>query len=50
MSLPASIVVCNFEQESEIELGVDGEIVLSNYGRKTLDRRFAPYEVAVIKL
>ena len=44
------IVVCNFEQESEIELGVDGEIVLSNYGRKTLDRRFAPYEVAVIKL
>ena len=44
------IVVCNFEQESEIELGVDGEIVLSNYGRKTLDSRFAPYEVAVIKL
>ncbi len=41
-------VVCNFEKPSKIE-GLEGEVILSNLGRKTPTGEYAAYECAVIK-
>ncbi len=42
-------VVCNFEKRSQIEVP-HGELILSNYGRKTGDGSlFLPYEAAVYR-
>ena len=47
------LVVCNFEQETEIKnFALSGELLLSNYGRKgaKIDRIYAPYEAAIYKI
>lgn len=43
-------VICNFENESNINLNIKGEVLLSNYQRKNIDEKLKPYECAVIKL
>ena len=43
------IVICNFEEESEISVETDGKIILSNYGRDTVSGTYRPYEVAIIE-
>lgn len=42
------LVVCNFKEESVLDVE-DGEVVLSNLGRKNAKGRYLPYECAVIK-
>lgn len=47
------LVVCNFEQETEIKnFALSGELLLFNYGRKgaKIDRIYAPYEAAIYKI
>ena len=46
------LVVCNFEQESRIEIpGAAGKVLLSNYGlTEKTDSRYRPYETAVFRL
>ena len=45
------IVICNFEDESYLDLTFDkNEIVLSNYKKKSLPKVMAPYDVVVIKI
>lgn len=41
-------VICNFENESNIQLETEGEILLSNSGRKEINGRYSPYECAVV--
>lgn len=40
-------VVCNFEKESLINTGINGEILLSNMNRTELNGAYKPYEIAV---
>ena len=46
------LVVCNFNETTKIDLpGMDGKVLLSNYGRADGDESvFRPYEVAVYSL
>ena len=43
-------VVCNFAQETVIELPFDGEVVLSNLGRIDVSGIYQEYECAVIRV
>ena len=43
-------VVCNFAQETVIELPLDGEVVLSNQGRIDVSGIYQEYECAVIRV
>lgn len=40
-------VVCNFEKASSINIGINGEILLSNMNRTELNGVYKPYETAV---
>lgn len=44
----AFIVVCNFKEESVLDVE-EGEVLLSNLGRRTAQGMYRPYECAVIK-
>ncbi|MBO4366698.1 MAG: DUF3459 domain-containing protein, partial [Clostridia bacterium] len=44
------LVVCNFEQTTEIRLSFTGKVLLSNSGRKKPDGLYQPYETAVFRL
>ena len=45
------LVVCNFKEEQEICLDVEGECILSNYEKRThTSGKYQPYECAVFKL
>ena len=44
------IVVCNFENSSELRLDLDCEAVLTNCGRETISGTYEPYECAVFRL
>ena len=44
------IVVCNFENETKLELEANSELVLSNYGERKIAGCYMPYECAVYKL
>lgn len=48
------LVICNFKDENQISVpGLSkGELLLSNYGRKSMaiDGKYQPYEIAVYKL
>ncbi len=44
------IIVCNFENESEISLDIDCEAVLTNCNRNIIGGHYKPYECAVFKL
>ena len=44
------VVVCNFENETNITLDFDGELVLTNYGDRDVSGKYLPYECAVYKL
>ena len=46
----AYIIVCNFEEESVLDMDVPCEVVLSNLGRKKLGGTYTPYECAVFKI
>lgn len=42
------LVICNFEENSKIELGFDGKLLLSNYNRTSgADGEYSKYEIAV---
>ena len=42
-------VICNFEKENRIDIPIDGEILLTNYGRNRMNTCFKPYEIIVLK-
>lgn len=42
-------IICNFENQQEINVDFDGEIILSNSNRKEISGVFTPYECVVIK-
>lgn len=42
-------IICNFEEKNNIEIDIEGEILLSNYGRKTVDGQYEPYEILVLE-
>ena len=44
------LVVCNFENETELTLDFNGELVLTNYGKRDISGKYLPYECAVYKL
>ncbi len=46
------LVVCNFEQESNIDTGIaDGELLLSNYDRtEKINGKYGKYEIAVYRI
>ncbi len=44
------VIVCNFENESELSFSCEGECVLSNYGRENIGGIYRPYECAVFKI
>ena len=43
------IVICNFENTSEITVETNGNILLGNYNRTAVSGTYRPYEVAIIK-
>lgn len=43
------VVICNFKDESILKDKIDGEIILSNYDRNTVEGVYRPYETVVIE-
>ena len=43
------IVICNFERQNEINLDINGEIVLSNTNRNSVNGIYSPYECVVLR-
>ncbi len=43
------VVVCNFENETDLKIEFDGELVLSNCGERSISGKYVPYECAVFK-
>ncbi len=43
------IVVCNFEQDSDIAVNTSGKIVLQNYAREEICGKYRPYETVIIE-
>jgi len=44
------IVVCNFENETELDISTNCSLVLSNCGNRVINGTYVPYECAVYKL
>ena len=44
------VVVCNFAQETNVELPFEGDVILSNFERVQASGRYAAYECAVIRV